>query len=104
MKKLLVVGVSGLLMLSQAQAQTPAPSDTAAAPSNTSASASAAAPAACEGADKAQLRKCNQEKLKAARKALNRKIAEACKKQGVKGSSLLTCRADMMAKAADAIN
>ena len=99
MKKLLVLGVFGLLMVSQAQAQTPAPSATPA-PGATS----TAAPAGCEGGDKAQMRKCNQQKLRDAQKMLNQKIADACKKHGAKGADMVNCRVDMLAKAANAIN
>jgi hypothetical protein len=91
MKKLLVAGVFGLLMASQAQAQAPAPS-------------TPPEPAACEGGDKAQMRSCYQQRLKEARKAFEQKIADSCKKQGVKGADMVACRVDMLAKATNAIN
>jgi hypothetical protein len=93
MKKLLALGVFGLLMVSQAQAQTSAPP-----------TEPMAAPTSCEGGDKAQVRSCNKQKLKDARKALERKIADTCKKQGVKGPDMAACHVDMLAKAANAIN
>jgi hypothetical protein len=99
MKKLLLSSTFVLLLLSQAQAQTAPPPAPPAAPE------SAAAPTGgCEGADKAQVRSCYQQRAKDARRALDQKIADVCKKQGARGPSLWGCRADMLMKAADAIN
>jgi hypothetical protein len=97
MRKLLALSLFGLLAASQAhaQAQPPAPAQ---------AQASAPAAAGCQGTDKMAMRGCNQQKLKDARKALNQKIADACKKQGVKGPDLMSCRLEMLGKAASAIN
>lgn len=79
MKKLCVLGVLGLLMSSQAEAQTLAK---------------------CQGSD---ARSCHQQNLKAARKALDRAITDACKKQGAKRGEMPACRAELMTKAAEGL-
>ena len=79
MKILCVLGVLGLLMSTQAEAQTMTK---------------------CEGSD---ARACQQHNLKAARKALDRAITEACKKQGSKRGEMLACRAELMTKAAEGV-
>jgi hypothetical protein len=79
MKKIFVLGVLGLLISSQAEAQTIAK---------------------CEGSD---ARACHQQNLKAARKALDRAITDACKKQGVKRADMLACRVELLTKAAEGV-
>jgi hypothetical protein len=79
MKKLCVLGLLGLLISSQAEAQTTTK---------------------CEGPD---ARACQQQNIKTARKALDRAITDACKKQGVKGAAMLACRAELMAKTAEGL-
>jgi hypothetical protein len=79
MKKLCVLGVLGLLMSSQAEAQTMTK---------------------CEGPE---ARACHQQNLKAARKALDRAITDACKKQGAKRGDMPACRAELMTKAAEGV-
>jgi hypothetical protein len=79
MKKLCVLGLLGLLISSQAEAQTTTK---------------------CEGPD---ARACQQQNIKTARKALDRAITDACKKQGVKGAAMLACRAELMTKTAEGL-
>jgi hypothetical protein len=79
MKKLCVLGVLGLLMSSQAEAQTMNK---------------------CEGPE---ARACHQQNLKAARKAVDRAITDACKKQGAKRGDIPACRAELMTKAAEGV-
>ena len=81
MKQMLALSLFGLLVSSQAQAQTPP----------------------CEGTDRAQLRSCQQQNLKEGRKTLDRAITEACRRQGIKGPNMLTCRTEMMSKTAASI-
>jgi hypothetical protein len=79
MKKLCVLGILGLLMSSQAEAQTMKK---------------------CEGSE---ARACQKQNVKAARKALNRAITDACKKQGAKRGDMPACRAELMTKAAEGV-
>ncbi|HEX2512461.1 MAG TPA: hypothetical protein VHK44_07670 [Xanthobacteraceae bacterium] len=72
-------GLLGLLISSQAEAQTIAK---------------------CEGPD---ARACQQQNYKTARKTLDRAITDACKKQGVKGTAMLACRAELMTKTAEGL-
>ncbi|HET7678523.1 MAG TPA: hypothetical protein VFK79_00130 [Xanthobacteraceae bacterium] len=79
MKTAVVLGVFSLLMFSQAEAQTMTK---------------------CEGPD---ARACQQQNLKAARKALDRAITDACKKQGANRRDMLACRVELMTKTAEGI-
>ena len=97
MRKLIALGIFGLLIASPVHAQAPAPAATPAP------AASPADSSACQGTDKKQLRACYAQKVKDARKGLEQKITDACKRQGVKGTDLASCRVDMLTKAAAAI-
>jgi hypothetical protein len=64
----------------------------------------------CDVTSPVQSRACLAKNIQTSRKAIDRKIAEACKKQVMsggkpaKGNEILACRADRLAKIADGIN
>jgi hypothetical protein len=97
MKNVFALVAFGLLMSSPAMAQTPAPTAQTPAPA-------VASSAPCASADKTQMRACNLQKIKDARKSLDQAITEACRKQVAKGGDVVGCRADLMIKTAQSIH
>jgi hypothetical protein len=124
MKNALALVVFGLLISSPVLAQAPEmetqpPASTTQPPASTTQTpATAPAPRAqrpvrsaaptsltpCQGTDKMQLRTCQMQNIKDARKALDMAITESCRKQGVRGPDLLGCRADAMMKTAQGLH
>jgi hypothetical protein len=66
----------------------------------------------CDNGSPAQIRACLMQNIKTAQKAVEKKIADICKKQvsagadggSAKANDILACRADRMAKIVEGIN